>query len=260
MFRAYEVAKSARQRIDFADLIALPTRILMAHPELMQQYREKYVWVMVDEYQDVSRAVARLLCHLCGAENPPWVVGDTRQAIYRFRGAAPENVEQFAQDFPGARVFHLTTNYRSCASIIQAANQLAMLMEAPDHTTPDYPERWIPPQNPCGALGDPAVAVAIADADRAEQAGIVAQVRHWLAMDVPAQDIAILARRNIDVRNIVLALGTRGIPATTSGLLTAEGPATWQAWSHSRTIPVPRSPGWRSAWGEDDGSSRISMR
>lgn len=223
-YRTYESAKTTRGCVDFADLIALPIRLLASHDALRQQYRDKYTWVMVDEYQDVSRAVASLLRQLCGPYNPPWVVGDTRQAIYRFRGAAPENVAQFAEDFPGARVFNLATNYRSCAEIVQVANQLATLMDAPTHADPAYEARWLagaslPP------LAGPAVMLVEADSDAAEQAGIVVQVAAWQAMGVPAHHIAILARRNLDVRNIVLALGQRGIPATTTGLVTPEGAA-----------------------------------
>jgi superfamily I DNA/RNA helicase len=224
VFRAYEAAKAARQGVDFADLIALPLRILEAHSALVEQYRKKYRWVMVDEYQDVSRAVAALLRQLCGPDNPPWVVGDTRQAIYRFRGAAPENVEQFAHDFPGARVFTLDTNYRSCAEIVQAANQLAILMETPAPAGTNNRERWVAGAGQT-ALGAPVITVARAASDQAEHAGIAAHIATWLGMGVPARDIAVLARRNIDVRNIALALGKKGIRAITAGLATPEGVA-----------------------------------
>ena len=224
LYRAYESAKTARGSVDFADLIALPMRILDAYAVLRQQYRDKYTWVMVDEYQDVSRAVAALLRQLCGPHNPPWVVGDTRQAIYRFRGAAPENVAQFPEDFPGARVFNLETNYRSCAEIVQVANQLATLMETPTHAGSASQECWLAGAS-LPALAGPAVMIVEADSDAAEQAGIAAQIAAWRAMGVPAHDMAILARRNIDVRNIVLALGQQGIRATTTGLVTPEGAA-----------------------------------
>ncbi len=224
VFRAYEAAKTAQQRVDFADLIALPIRILDAHTTLRQAYRDKYRWVLVDEYQDVSRAVASLLRHLCGPENPPWVVGDTRQPIYRFRGAAPENVEQFTQDFPGAEVVQLDTNYRSCAEIIRAANELATLVAAPEQA-PNPPITHWKRGAPWTALQQPAVAVARADSDQAEHTGIAEQIAAWLGMGVPARDMAVLARRNVDVREIALALGQRGIHVLTSGLLTPEGAA-----------------------------------
>src|SRR5262252_5804066 len=145
IFRLYEDEKGARQRVDFADLIALPIRILESEKELVDRYRKKYGFVLVDEYQDVSRSVATLLRHLCGPQNPPWVVGDARQAIYRFLGAAAENVEDFKKDFPGGEVFELNVNYRSCREIVIVANQLASLMGGA-RTVRDgaeYNERWL---------------------------------------------------------------------------------------------------------------------
>jgi superfamily I DNA/RNA helicase len=225
VFEAYEAVKTSAKRLDFADLIALPVRIFEQQPALVRAYRAKYRWVMVDEYQDVSRGVSRLLKMLCDVTtNPPWVVGDTRQAIYQFRGAAPENVDEFENDFEGAKVFYLNVNYRSSSEIVKAANQMAMLIEQPERTDVIFSERWEsrglhPP------LGQPSVVVAIADSDQAEQAGIANQVKAWIGLDVSLRDIAVLARRNIDVRNIVLTLGAEGVRATTSGLITAEGAA-----------------------------------
>ena len=234
-FRAYERAKTARPAIDFADLIALPIRVLAARPRLVQKAREKYRWVLVDEYQDVSRTVALLLRYLCGPDNPPWVVGDMRQAIYRFRGAAPENVRRFGDDFPGAQVFELETNYRSCPEVIHAANQLATLMELmetgqlaaienSDGLSVEVNPLWRAGTGLTG-IGENVVALARARADASEYDGIAAQVSAWLEMGVASRDIAVLARRNSDVRNIVLALGERGMRATTSGLITPEGAA-----------------------------------
>ncbi|ETW99254.1 MAG: hypothetical protein ETSY2_41280, partial [Candidatus Entotheonella gemina] len=224
IFRAYEVAKQARQRVDFADLIALPQRILAANHALQAAYRSKYQWVMVDEYQDVSRSVAGLLSQLCGPENPPWVVGDTRQAIYRFRGAAPENVELFERDFPGAQTFHLDTNYRSSEAILVVANQLAALM-APGHRDDATEAAYWRYGSATTSPLEPAVAVAQAESDSAQYEGIAVQIDAWLVQGVSVSDIAVLARRNIDVRDISLALGRHGIRATTSGTATPEGVA-----------------------------------
>ena len=225
VFEAYEAAKKDAKRLDFADLIALPIRIFEQQPALVSAYRAKYRWVMVDEYQDVSRSVSKLLSMLCDATtNPPWVVGDTRQAIYQFRGAAPENVDEFENDFENAKVFHLDSNYRSSPEIVRAANQMATLIEHPERTDSTYTERWKPAATH-PALGEPSVLFAIANSDQAEQIGIANQVEAWIDMNVSPRNIAVLARRNVDVRNIVLTLGTRGVRATTSGLITAEGAA-----------------------------------
>lgn len=228
LFRAYERAKHDTRRVDFADLVLLPVRVLERQATVAAAYREKYPWVLVDEFQDVSRATSRLLRHLCGAENPPWVVGDARQAIYRFRGAAPENVREFAADFPDTERFDLAVNYRSSAPVVRAANELAALMEAPDGATPapeDVRERWRPGR-PVAPLGATPVQLALAESDYAERQGLADQVRAWLAEGTVAPgDVAVLARRNVDVRAIVLALAERGIRAAASGLLTPEGAA-----------------------------------
>ncbi|MBO0719523.1 MAG: UvrD-helicase domain-containing protein [Blastocatellia bacterium] len=227
VFRLYEQEKAVRQLVDFADLIALPIRILANEKELVERYRKKYRFVLVDEYQDVSRTVAILLRHLCGPENPPWVVGDARQAIYRFLGAAAENVEDFTRDFPGGTRFDLNVNYRSCPEIVRIANQLSSLMKTTGGLSHQaHWETWRAAGSNPSSFGDDPVRVFVANSDRAEQEGIAGLVRDWiLDQGVAAGDIAVLARRNIDVRNIVLALGRLGVKAVTAGMATPEGAA-----------------------------------
>jgi hypothetical protein len=154
------------------------------------------------------------------------VVGDVRQAIYRFRGADPnDNVRIFFEQFPHGKTFELDINYRSCEEVIRAANQLATLLEKPDHRSPEYSKYWRRGAGHQG-LNSPAVSIVRANSDEAEHAGIASIVESWInEPDVEPHEIAVLARRNIDVRNIVLALGEHGIKALTSGLITPEGAA-----------------------------------
>ncbi len=226
VYRSYERAKNAAQRLDFADLILKACDILLEQDELRERYREKYKWILVDEYQDTSRATARLLQQLSGANNPPWVVGDKRQSIFRFCGASPENIDEFENDFPGAVKFKLNLNYRATEKIVQTANQLANLInESDDSSLKDSQDFWqTAPTNPTEGLA-PVISLVAADSDQAEYEGIAKKVELWHGDGVPLKDIAILARRNIDVRNIVLALGKKIIPTVTSGLVTAEGAA-----------------------------------
>jgi DNA helicase II / ATP-dependent DNA helicase PcrA len=221
LYERYEQIKAERHQVDFADLIALPQRILAEHHHVRQQLRAEFQWVLVDEYQDVSRSTALLLQQLCGDENPPWAVGDARQAIYRFRGAAPENVTQFGADFPGAKRFELADNYRSAHAIIEVVNRLAVLLENPAHQGPP-PDRWRAATTTT-ALGAQPVLIAEAASDEAERLGIVGVVDEWIKSGVDPAHIAVLARRNLDVRNIAIALKESGVRAITSGLLTAEG-------------------------------------
>lgn len=220
LFEAYERLNRSRNQVDFSDLILLPHTVLNANDEVRRSIQTEFPWVLVDEYQDVSRSTALLLKQICGVDSSPWVVGDARQAIYRFRGAEPENVSRFAEDFPGAERFELSSNYRSAPEIINVVNRLAALMEG--NASRSNLERWQSASN-ITALSDDPVLMAIASSDAAERAGVVATIEGWLSKNVPAEDIAVLARRNVDVRNIAIELKRCGIRAVTSGILTAEG-------------------------------------
>lgn len=224
LFCEYEEAKSDLSVVDFADLIVKPLELLEQDSELLAGVQEKYKWVMVDEYQDVSRATAMLLGMICGEGNPPWVVGDLRQMIYLFCGASRQNISHFPEEFKRAKIFELATNYRSCDEVINLADQLAELMESPEKEDATYRRRWTRGTDTTALEScEHVITVAQADSDKAEYDGIARQVKDWIDQKVPPKDIAILARRNIDVRNIALELGKRGVKATTSGLITPEG-------------------------------------
>lgn len=218
LYREYERVKLERQRVDFADLILLPLQLLETHEELRAIYRKKYPWVLVDEFQDVSRATSRLLRPICGKENPPWVVGDARQAIYQFLGADADNVRAMERDFPDVTRYSLKDNYRSAEPIVHAANDLAELLGSDD-------VGWRAASD-ARPLGEHPIAIAEAASDLGEARGVVEQVKAWIGRDgVEPGDIAILARRHVDVRNIVMALTEERIIAQAAGMMTAEGAA-----------------------------------
>lgn len=221
IFEAYEREKSRIGAVDFADLIQLPHDLLLSRQDLRGRIRLEFPWVLVDEYQDVSRSTAQLLKQICGNDNPPWVVGDARQAIYRFRGAAPENVTDFGSDFNGAVEFHLSENYRSCPAVISTLNHMAEWLEHPDFSGIPR-ERWRPGRDVL-PFGNAPGTLAIANSDLAEKVGVADTVEDWIVGGLKPDEIAVLARRNVDVRNIAIELKRRGIRAITTGILTAEG-------------------------------------
>lgn len=221
VFKDYEELKDSRDKLDFADLIQKSIEIFDSKAEVLEINQEKYKWVLVDEYQDVSRATAILLQRLCGEDNPPWVVGDKRQSIFRFCGANPENIDKFEEDFPNAERFTLNVNYRSSEPLVENKNKFAALMNPENNGE----EIWeADSTNPKSEI-KPAISFAVADSDEAERVGIVDQIQTWINQGVEIKDIAVLARRNVDVRNIVLALSKNNIPAVASGVVTAEGAA-----------------------------------
>lgn len=118
IYERYEAEKKARGAVDFGDLIMLPALMLENDPKLAAAVQLRHRHLLVDEYQDVNRASVRLVKALAGDATRLWVVGDARQAIYRFRGASSGNMAAFKSDFPGGADDALEVSYRSTASII----------------------------------------------------------------------------------------------------------------------------------------------
>src|SRR5829696_3548395 len=117
----YRAGKRARGLVDLDDLLARPVALLSEQPELVRRYRRRWPHVSVDEYQDVDPAQYALLRLLCPADGDLCVIGDPDQAIYSFRGAEVGFFLRFGADFPAARTVRLTRNYRSTATVVDAA-------------------------------------------------------------------------------------------------------------------------------------------
>ena len=110
--------------VDFDDLIVMPIQIFDEHPEILQKYRERFKYIMVDEFQDTSRIQYRLMKLLAEESKNICVVGDDDQSIYSWRGADYSNILQFEKDFPDVTEIKLEQNYRSTGNILEAANTL----------------------------------------------------------------------------------------------------------------------------------------
>jgi DNA helicase-2/ATP-dependent DNA helicase PcrA len=106
--------------LDFDDLIGLSVTLFEKYPEILENYKSAFSYILVDEFQDTNRAQYRLL-KLLGGNGNISVVGDDDQSIYRFRGADVNNVFRFEEDFPGAKTIRLEQNYRSTKNILNVA-------------------------------------------------------------------------------------------------------------------------------------------
>lgn len=118
VYRVYDDEMRKVGRLDFGDLVMRPVLLLERDPEALGILRGKHRHILVDEYQDVNRASVRLLKALANDGERLWVVGDSRQSIYRFRGASSTNMVGFREDFPGGSLDRLAVNYRSSAEIV----------------------------------------------------------------------------------------------------------------------------------------------
>lgn len=121
---AYERTLALRNWIDFDDLVALALRVLSSEPGVGAQYRDRYRWISVDEFQDVDAQQYALVRLLAPAGANLCVIGDADQAIYAFRGADASCFHRFKEDYPGAAIVQLARNYRSSGTIVRAAAQV----------------------------------------------------------------------------------------------------------------------------------------
>ena len=110
--------------MDFDDLLLHPLTLFAEHAEILERYRARFHFLLVDEYQDTNRAQYLLLRALAGERGNVFVVGDDDQSIYGWRGADLRNILEFQRDYPGARLVRLEENYRSTEAILEAANSV----------------------------------------------------------------------------------------------------------------------------------------
>lgn len=109
---------------DFDDLLYLTVKMLQQNEELAKEYQQRWLFILIDEYQDTNFAQYHLIKLLSKAHQNIFAVGDPDQSIYSWRGARYENILHFEKDFPGALVITLDQNYRSTNLILHAANDL----------------------------------------------------------------------------------------------------------------------------------------
>ncbi|MBE6728765.1 MAG: ATP-dependent DNA helicase PcrA [Ruminococcaceae bacterium] len=122
IYEAYTSALKEANAMDFDDMIVNTVKLLNENAEVADYYRNKFKYVLVDEYQDTNYAQYVLVKTLAKGENNICVVGDDDQSIYRFRGATIENILNFEDEYEDAKVIRLEQNYRSTTHILDAAN------------------------------------------------------------------------------------------------------------------------------------------
>lgn len=212
IYDLYEQALRKHGGVDFGDLIMRPARLLETDEAARIAVQLRHRHVLVDEYQDVNRASARLLKLVAGDGERLWVVGDARQSIYRFRGASSENMVRFGRDYPGAAVDQLGINYRSTDQIVRSFVAVAPRMGASQGmlTLALDADRGVGPSR---------AEIRRFETLDDEAAGLAASIRDLERAGVQLRDQAVLCRTNGRLNEIAAALEARGIPILHLGSL-----------------------------------------
>ncbi len=123
-YKKYEELKVQESKLDFSNLISSTLKLFRARPNVLDQYRKQFKYILVDEFQDTNISQNELVKLLVGKTSYLTVVADDDQSIYKWRGAAISNVIQFRKNYPTIKIVTLTQNYRSTQAILDAAYTL----------------------------------------------------------------------------------------------------------------------------------------
>jgi ATP-dependent DNA helicase Rep len=207
VYTHYQRTLKAYNAVDFDDLIMQPVKLFQNHPEVLEKWRNKVRYMLVDEYQDTN-ASQYLLVKLLVQERAHFtVVGDDDQSIYAWRGARPENLMQLKDDFPSLKVVMLEQNYRSTSRILKCANVLIA-------NNPHAFEKQLWSEM---GHGDPIRVIRCRNEDaEAERVAMEILTLH-LKTERPYSDFAILYRGNYQAKLIELKLQHHQIPYRLSG-------------------------------------------
>lgn len=201
VYGAYQERLKKCNALDFGDLLMLTVRLFEEHPEVLARYRDKYRWILVDEYQDTNPIQYRLVRLLAGERRNLCVVGDDDQSIYRWRGADIRNILDFEKDFPGVVTVKLEQNYRSTRNILAAAGAVVAKNRGRKAKT-----LWS--ENPAG---ESIVYRRLSD-EREEARFVCREIEKHVRRGGDLRGVAVFYRTNAQSRVIEDAMVADGIP------------------------------------------------
>lgn len=206
LFNAYQEALERESLYDYEDLIAEAVRGLESNEGFRAEVGERSQFVLADEHQDANPAQNRLLELVTDFDGSPnlFIVGDEKQAIYRFQGASLASFFYFKEKYPEAKVISLVENYRSTSRVLAAADDLI----AP---TPTSDVAFRPVLQAVRGEGG-ILEEVVCDTPREEREAIRAHIEKLHAAGTPYEDIAILTKKNADVLALAESLRSAGIP------------------------------------------------
>ncbi len=200
ILKRYERAKIEQLSMDFDDLLLVLLKLLQEQPDLQRSLAEQFMYVIVDEFQDTNLIQAEIVKLLSSTHRNLLVVGDDAQSIYSFRAAEIKNILNFPDQYIGAKVFKLVTNYRSTPQILSVANAVIK------HNEEQFSKDLVAVSE---AGGLPRVIPAANQ--RQEGQYVVEQIVELMESGTPAREVAVLFRAAFHSQAVEFELMKRGI-------------------------------------------------
>ena len=204
IFNEYQEYLYRHGKIDFDDMLVYTKELFLERKDILNAWQKKYPYILIDEFQDINKIQYDVVKLLAGDSQNLFAVGDDDQSIYRFRGAKPEIMLHFKEDFKEAETVLLDTNYRSTVPIVTAAGNVIKYNK----------ERF--PKKIQAAGGDgAAVEYLLFEGQREENARIIWDIQEAIDHGANYRDFAILFRTNMQPRFLMEQLMAYNIPFRT---------------------------------------------
>lgn len=201
ILKRYERNKIEQRSMDFDDLLLVLLKLLKEEPDVLHLLAERFLYVIVDEFQDTNLIQAEIVKLLSSVHRNLLVVGDDAQSIYSFRAAEIKNILNFPDQYTGAKVFRLVTNYRSTPEILHVANEVIKNNE----------EQFSKELVAVSKKGDLPLVVPAAD-ERQEAQYVAEQIVELINDGTPLKEIAVLFRAAFHSQAVEFELMKRNIP------------------------------------------------
>lgn len=207
VYRAYDASLAEQHLYDFEDMIFETVQALERDEEMLRDLQEKFHYVHADEHQDVNGSQNKILELLASFHDRPniFVVGDEKQAIFRFQGASLENFLFFEEKFPTTKTIALTENYRSVQIILDFAQKLITQVDSPASAL------RVPLKATTAERG--VIEQRVYSHEAIENEDIIEQIAQLQTRGVACEEMAIIVRSNREVEEFAAALRARAIPA-----------------------------------------------
>ena len=202
LFSAYEKRLKDNNALDFDDLLLYTVKLFQEHPDVLDEYQERWRYICIDEYQDTNHAQYLLSKLLAAKYRNICVIGDSDQSIYSFRGADITNILEFEKDYPDAKVIKLEQNYRSTQVILDAADSVIS-----KNKRRKAKKMWTEKE------GGDLIEVVHARSETEEADRVAREIEKIVRLkDVRLKDIVVLYRTNAQSRILEEAFLRHGLP------------------------------------------------
>lgn len=192
IYAQYEKERKAKRKIDFDDMLVLTYQLFVNRPDVLRMWQKKYKYILIDEFQDINQVQYDVIRMLSAPENNLFIVGDDDQSIYRFRGARPDIMLDFPKTYPDTKQYILDVNYRSTKAIVNGAARVIR------HNKTRFEKKII-------TLNEQGIPVHIQEVRHPieESKYVLKEIQNAREQGIPAREIAVLFRTNIEARALV---------------------------------------------------------